>query len=256
MGRGRRPAKDKAKPAVPRKSPGDQAATVPDLEKRRAEALEREAEALKREAEAREQLQTRDRELVEERDQRKATAEILRVISQSPSEMRPVFQAIVDSAVKLCDAAFGGLIRWDGGLMTIGAISSQTRPAERGAFEEIYPLPVTPRSRLVGLAIREKRVVQIDDVQTEPDVLSAAQNRRLVQAQGYRTFLAVPLMRGDACFGAISLWRRVVAPFSEQHIALLQTFAEQAVIAIENVRLFTELEARTKELTRSVNELT
>jgi len=240
MGRGRRPAKDKAKPAVPRKSPGDQAATVPDLEKRQAEALEREAEALKREAEAREQLQTRDRELVEERDQRKATAEILRVISQSPSEMRPVFQAIVDSAVKLCDAAFGGLIRWDGGLMTIGAISSQTRPAERGAFEEIYPLPVTPRARLVGLAIREKRVVQIDDVQAEPDVLSAAQNRRLVQAQGYRTFLAVPLLRGDVCFGAISLWRRVVVPFSEQHIALLQTFAEQAVIAIENVRLFNE----------------
>src|SRR5215813_10696304 len=249
MGRGRRPAKDKAKPAVPRKSPGDQAATVPDLEKRQAEALEREAEALKREAEAREQLQTRDRELVEERDQRKATAEILRVISNSPTEMRPVFQAIVDSAVKLCDAAFGGLIRWDGDLMTIGAISSQTRPEERGAFEEIYPLPVTPRSRLVGLAIREKRVVQIDDVQAEPDVLSAAQNRRLVQAQGYRTFLAVPLLRGDACFGAISLWRRVVAPFSEQHITLLQTFAEQAVIAIENVRLFTELQEKNKALT-------
>src|SRR5262249_25672433 len=189
-------------------------------------------------------------------DQRKATAEILRVISQSPSEMRPVFQAIVDSAVKLCDAAFGGLIRWHGGLMTIGAISSQTRPAAGGAFEEIYPLPVTPRSRLVGLAIRERRVVQIDDVQAAPDVLSAAQNRRLVQAQGYRTFLAVPLLRGDACFGAISLWRRVVAPFSEQHIALLQTFADQAVIAIENVRLFKELQTSNRELTTALDKQT
>jgi signal transduction histidine kinase len=195
------------------------------------------------------ELETRNRDLTVALDQQTATAEVLKVISNSPTEMRPVFQAIVDSAVRLCDAAFGGLIRWDGDLMTIGAISSQTRPEERGAFEEIYPLPVTPRSRLVGLAIREKRVVQIDDVQAEPDVLSAAQNRRLVQAQGYRTFLAVPLLRGDACFGAISLWRRVVAPFSEQHIALLQTFAEQAVIAIENVRLFNETKEALEQQT-------
>src|SRR5215470_14131844 len=81
------------------------------------------------------ELETRNRDLTVALDQQTATAEVLKVISNSPTEMRPVFQAIVDSAVRLCDAAFGGLIRWDGDLMTIGAISSQTRPEERGAFE-------------------------------------------------------------------------------------------------------------------------
>src|SRR5262249_39413615 len=81
-------------------------------------------------------------------------------------------------------------------------------------------------------------------------------NRWLVEAAGYRTFLAVPLLRGDVCFGVINLWRRVVAPFSAQDIALLQTFADQAVIAIENVRLFTELDARNRDLTDALERQT
>jgi len=181
-------------------------------------------------------------------EQQTATSEILKVISRSPTDMRPVFETIVDSAVTLCDAAFGALFRYDGQLVTIGATSSQAGSDERAILEQIFPTDVTPKSRLVGRTIREKQVVQIEDVQADSEVLSYGMNRRLVDASGYRTFLAVPLLRGDVCFGVINLWRRVVAPFSEQHIALLKTFADQAVIAIENVRLFKELEAANREL--------
>src|SRR5262245_36323256 len=128
-------------------------------------------------------------------------------------------------------------------------MSSSVGSDERAILEQIFHVGVTPESRLIGRTIREKQVVQIEDVQADDQVLAHGSNRRLVEAAGYRTFLAVPLLRGDVCFGVINLWRRVVAPFSGQHIALLQTFADQAVIAIENVRLFRELEARNAELT-------
>src|SRR5262249_2834007 len=138
----------------------------------------------------------------------------------------------------------------------IGALSSHVGYDERTILEQIFPTRVTREARLVGRTIREKQVIQIEDVQADSEVLSYGQNRWLVEAAGYRTFVAVPLLSGGVCFGAINLWRRIVAPFSGQHIALLQTFADQAVIAIENVRLFTELQARTHELTQSVGQLT
>src|SRR5499427_5509654 len=138
----------------------------------------------------------------------------------------------------------------------MGALSSHVGSDERTILEQIFPSPVGPESRLVGRAIMEKQVIQIEDVQADLEVLNPGVNRLLVEAAGYRTFLAVPLLRGDTCFGAINLWRRVVAPFSEQHIALLQTFADQAVIAIENVRLFTELQEKNRALTQAHAQVT
>src|SRR2546427_9524503 len=123
MGRRAKPAKGKAEAKRPLvgKAAKDDGAKVRDLEKRLAEALEREGRAAKREAEALGQLQTRDRELVEAREQQTATSEILRVISSSPTDLQPVLDTIVQHAVRLCAATFGGLQRIDGGRMTLDA---------------------------------------------------------------------------------------------------------------------------------------
>src|SRR5262249_59434441 len=125
-------------------------------------------------------------------------------IISSTTEMRPVFETIGDSAVTLCDAAFGTLFRWGGDLISIGAMSSHVGSDERAILEQIFPVGVGPESRLIGRAIREKQVVHIEDVQADSGVLGHGQNRRLVEAAGYRTFLAVPLLRGDVCFGVIN----------------------------------------------------
>ncbi len=186
-------------------------------------------------------------QVTEALEQQTATAEILRVISQSQTDLQPVFEVIARSAVQLCEATFAALQRFDGQVVTFDAHYGMTEQ-EVEASRHRFPLPAE-RGTAVGRAILDRRTTQIQDIRSDPEYrVSAGQT-------SFRTVLAVPLLREGVPIGAIGLWRREVQPFSEKQIKLVETFADQAVIAIENVRLFKELEARTQALTRSVGEL-
>src|SRR5262245_37596351 len=234
MRRGPKPAKSKeATPPVARKSSKDDGVRVRDLEKRLAEALSDKAAA-------QEQLQTRDSDLVEAREQQTATSEILRVISSSPTDVQPVFDALAESAVRLCGAAFSGVFRFDGKLLHLTAHAGLT-VEELEAAQHIFPTRALPGGIGLSRVVLDRTVLQIADIRTDVEWQAAlGRHSSLAPLGGYRTFLAVPSLHDDVCLGAINVWRREVSPFSEQQIDLLKTFADQAVIAIENVRLFTE----------------
>jgi signal transduction histidine kinase len=200
-------------------------------------------------------VEERTHELTESLEQQTATAEILRVISSSPTDVQPVFDAVARSAARFCDAHDVVIVRLDGGVLRYVAGAGPF-----GANRANLEIPVT-RESVVGRAVTDRRTVHVHDLAAESEEeypVGRALQRRL----GHRTMLATPLLREGAPIGAIALVRTEVQPFTDKQVALLQTFADQAVIAIENVRLFTELEernrevtARTRELARSVDEL-
>jgi GAF domain-containing protein len=186
------------------------------------------------------ELEARNRDLV-------ATSEILQAISRSPTDAQPVFETIIRSAVVLCEAARGSVFRFDGRLLHYAAQYGMT--TERlEATRRDFPRPPN-RGSVSGRAILTRTVVHID-IAKDPEYELGG----VVEA-GFRTLLAVPMLRDHEPVGTIVISRAEDRPFSDRQIALLQTFADQAVIAIENVRLFTELRTRTEQLTRSVTEL-
>src|SRR6266545_5548862 len=185
------------------------------------------------------------------REQQAATAEILRVISSSPSEIQPVFDAIASIATRLCDASFCIVFRFDGEMITVAADDGRS-PGTLDVVRAAYPSP-PGRQSFSAQAIRERRVISVADAQNNAEY---SHNAARARAIGYRAILAVPMLRGDTAIGAINVARLEAIPFSDSQVELLKTFADQAVIAIENVRLFTELQTRTAELTQSVEKLT
>src|SRR5262249_39754487 len=246
MRRGPKPAKSReAKPPVARKSPEDEGAKVGDLEKRLEEALKGKAEALG-------QLQTRDRALAESREQQAATAEILRVISSSPSDVQPVFEAIVSSAKQLVGAYSAAVLRLINGELHLVA-SSATTPLGDEAFRAMYPLLLT-QAPVLAQAIRDRAPLFIEDTETDPRITPVA--REMARQRGYRSTLMFPLVQRDGVIGVIGTSHAEPRTFSSDELALLQTFADQAVIAIENVRLFTELQQKNRELTTALDTQT
>jgi GAF domain-containing protein len=195
------------------------------------------------------ELEVRNRDLTEALEQQTAAAEILRVISRSPTDVQPVFDIIVESAARLCGAEVSQVTRFDGEQLHLGA-NYGSSVAGTEAIQRSFP------RRLSGAgaaerAIRDRAIVHI------PDVLLDEEYRiqGVAMAAGFRAILGVPMLREDRAIGALLIGRAAVGAFSQQQIELLRTFADQAVIAIENVRLFTELRERTRELAQSVGEL-
>jgi GAF domain-containing protein len=192
------------------------------------------------------ELEMRNRDLTEALEQQTATSEVLRVIASSPTELQPVLDTLLANAVKLSGAMQGHIRQHDGELVSY--VSHYNESAE--LVDALNELPQRPRPESTSSrALTENRVIQILDAQAEAIFRAPA---ALAQA---RTMLFVPLMREDTGIGTITIWRDFVEPFTERQIELVKTFADQAVIAIENVRLFRELEARTRELAQSVGEL-
>ena len=194
-----------------------------------------------------------DARLAEALAQQEATGEILRVIHRSPTDVQPVFEAIVGSAARLCEAEFSTVARFEDGMLHLAAMSNMS-PAETRAYESLFPRP-PGRGFIIGRAFLEGRPVHVEDVLTDPQydprTLSVLQT-----AATYRSYLAVPIVRNGAVIGVVGCGRRQMRPFTASQIDLLETFADQAVIAIENVRLFTELRARNDELTESLEQQT
>jgi signal transduction histidine kinase len=189
------------------------------------------------------------RELAEAHRRDAATAEVLRVIGSSPANVRPVFETIVRSAVKLCDGLFSALFQYDGELVRQVAHYNFT-PEALQAQNRVYPARPN-RGQGAARAILERAVVHIPDVELDPEF----QQQAVARAIGFRSGLFVPMMREGVPIGAIMVARAPPGRFSDLEIELLKTFADQAVIAIENARLFEEVQVRTGELAKTVEDL-
>jgi len=185
-------------------------------------------------------------------EQQTATSEILCVISSSPTDAEPAFAAIADSAARLTGAAVATLYEYDGRLVHLRAQSPPTYP-HADQFRSLFPRPLTP-DFAAGRVILERTALHVADLLTDPATPPAS--RQWAEWLEIRGVLWVPLLRDGEPIGAIGVVRAEAGRFADDQVKLLQTFADQAVIAIENVRLFTELQARTTELTRSVDQLT
>src|ERR1700730_6002661 len=196
-----------------------------------------------------EKLARAQRERDEARKQQAATSEILRVISRAPSDVHPTFDAIAASATRLCDALNALVIRFDGQLMHLAA-HHNVSPDRLDVLERIYPIPAS-RGSVAGRSILSRVAVHVADITHDREYTLP-----IGTTIGYRTALAVPMLHDGAAMGAIVVARDRVAPFSDRHIALLQTFADQAVIAIENVRLFGDVQVRTRDLSESLQQQT
>jgi signal transduction histidine kinase len=186
-------------------------------------------------------VEARTRELTESLEQQTATAEILRVISSSPTDLQPVMDAVAENAARVCGASDASIRRLEGDTLRLvarfGSIPLGTA--------DVIPLG---RDYPTGLSVIEHRTIHIEDIRLRTTDFPTV-------SHDARTILATPLMREGVPIGAILIRRTQVQPFTDKQIELLKTFADQAVIAIENVRLFQELQARTRELARSVDEL-
>jgi signal transduction histidine kinase len=190
-----------------------------------------------------EEVQARTKELTDALEFQTATSEVLNVISRSQAELQPVLDAIVNTATRLCQAEYAFIWKLEGKIFQLAAMNGIH--AEFAAFAKAN-LPVLDRSTSAGRCVLDKRIIHIPDVLADPEYHWHGDEGQ--RTGDYRTLLAVPLLRDDIPFGAFALLRRAISPFTDKEIELVTTFADQAVIAIENVRLFDEIVQKSREL--------
>ena len=194
--------------------------------------------------------ETTNAQLVRERDealeQLSAASKVLKVISSSPGELKPVFDAIVANAARLCDATFSAVAQFDGEQLHLVAVNKMS-PEETAAYHSLFPRRPN-RTFIMGRAFVDGKPVHVEDIETDPDY-DPHTFSVLRAAAPYRTYLGIPILRDGVPIGVIGCGRREVRPFTEAQIALVKAFAAQAVIAIENTRLLNELRESLEQQT-------
>ena len=193
----------------------------------------------------RSELAARNSEYGERIEHQSATIDVLKAMSASPGNPQPVFDMIVRRAQELCDGWGVTLCEFDGHLVHLSALCGKWEPSAVAAYRAAHPL-VPTRASITCRAILDRQLVHIRDIDAEPQLLQVMRNI------GWKSNLALPLLRNGVAIGAISLTSEIPGGFSDSQVALLQTFAEQAVIAITSAETYRELQQRTGDLQESL----
>jgi len=188
------------------------------------------------------ELESRNSDLTESLEQQTATAEILRVISSSQTDVQPVFETIAENSLRLCDATFSTVFRYDGELVHLAALRNVT-PEGAAAIRSAFPMPPS-RGGASARSVLTRSIVHIADVREDPDYVLGG----LADIAKFRSILSVPMLRDGQPIGTITVAAGRTMLFPDKQVELLKTFADQAVIAVENTRLFNEIQDKTQQL--------